>query len=95
MAAAVLVMFARMAESGIASIRPAPRVGVGIRNTMLELPPCPESGFPAGVNRLTDAASAGILTTAHDKKVEYAAIAHPFDRTLLAVSPWIRPGYAK
>src|SRR6516162_10358390 len=32
----------------MASIRPAPKVGVGIRNTMLRLPPCPETGSPAG-----------------------------------------------
>src|SRR5579862_9759163 len=41
---------ARMAESGIASIRPAPRVGVGMRKTTLLLPPCPVTGLPAGVN---------------------------------------------
>src|SRR5260370_5560712 len=41
-------IFARMAESGIASISPAPKTGVGIRKMMLELPPRPVSGSPAG-----------------------------------------------
>ena len=43
--ASLLVMLARIAESGIASMRPAPRVGVGIRNTIFELPPWPLSGI--------------------------------------------------
>src|SRR6516164_7411124 len=41
-------MFARIAESGIASMSPAPNTGVGIRKMILGFPPCPVSGFPAG-----------------------------------------------
>src|SRR5215475_14515984 len=41
-------MFARMAESGIASMSPAPKRGVGIRKIMFEFPPWPVRGFPAG-----------------------------------------------
>lgn len=33
------VMFARIAESGMASISPAPNIGVGMRNTMFGFPP--------------------------------------------------------
>src|SRR4029077_3882674 len=38
---------ARMAESGIASMSPAPNTGVGIRKIMFGFPPWPVSGFPA------------------------------------------------
>ena len=41
-------MFARMAESGIASMSPAPKRGVGIRKIMFAFPPWPVRGFPAG-----------------------------------------------
>ena len=41
-------MFARMAESGIASMSPAPKKGVGIRKIMFGFPPLPVTGFPAG-----------------------------------------------
>ena len=47
-AAALACMFARIAESGIASMSPAPNIGVGMRKMMLEFPPWPLSGFPAG-----------------------------------------------
>src|SRR2546430_16025068 len=43
-------MFARIAESGIASMSPAPNTGVGMRKMMFGLPPLPVSGFPAGRN---------------------------------------------
>src|SRR5436189_279431 len=43
-------MFARIAESGIASMSPAPNTGVGMRKTMFGFPPLPVSGFPAGRN---------------------------------------------
>jgi len=45
---ALAFMFARIAESGIASTRPAPNIGVGMRKMMFALPPWPDSGFPAG-----------------------------------------------
>lgn len=45
---ALAFMFARIAESGIASISPAPKTGVGMRKTMFGFPPCPERVFPAG-----------------------------------------------
>src|SRR6267142_7227395 len=41
-------MFARIAESEIASMSPAPKTGVGMRKMMFGFPPLPESGFPAG-----------------------------------------------
>src|ERR1700722_520651 len=41
-------MFARIAESEIASISPAPKTGVGMRKMMFGFPPCAERGFPAG-----------------------------------------------
>jgi hypothetical protein len=41
-------IFARIAESGIASMSPAPKRGVGIRKMMFEFPPWPVRGFPAG-----------------------------------------------
>src|SRR3977135_2904893 len=41
-------MFARIAESGIASISPAPKTGVGMRKMMFGFPPLPVRGFPAG-----------------------------------------------
>ena len=41
-------MFARISESGIASMSPAPNIGVGMRKMMFEFPPWPVSGFPAG-----------------------------------------------
>src|SRR5271163_234526 len=41
-------MFARIVESGIASMRPAPKRGVGIRKMTFEFPPWPLSGFPGG-----------------------------------------------
>jgi hypothetical protein len=41
-------MFARIAESGIASMSPAPKTGVGIRKMMFGFPPCPVSASPAG-----------------------------------------------
>src|SRR6202049_404197 len=41
-------MFARMAESEIASMSPAPKTGVGMRKMMFGFPPWAESGFPAG-----------------------------------------------
>src|ERR1700676_1728310 len=41
-------MLARMAESGIASMSPAPNTGVGIRKMMFGFPPWPVSGIPAG-----------------------------------------------
>src|SRR5712691_12102980 len=41
-------VFARMAESGIDSMSPAPNRGVGIRKIMFGFPPWPVSGFPAG-----------------------------------------------
>src|SRR5208283_1973472 len=41
-------MLARIAESGIASIRPAPKTGVGIRKITFAFPPWPVSEFPAG-----------------------------------------------
>src|ERR1017187_5131014 len=41
-------MFARIAESEIASMRPAPKTGVGMRKMIFGFPPWPESGFPAG-----------------------------------------------
>src|ERR1700688_355904 len=41
-------MFARIAESGIDSISPAPNKGVGIRKIMFGFPPCPVTGFPGG-----------------------------------------------
>src|SRR2546428_2338637 len=41
-------MFARIAESEIASMSPAPNTGVGMGKSMFGFPPWPESGFPAG-----------------------------------------------
>src|SRR5271163_2005410 len=41
-------IFARMTESGIASMSPAPKRGVGIRKMMFRFPPWPVMGFPAG-----------------------------------------------
>src|SRR5580704_18841389 len=45
---ALAVMFARIAESEIASMSPAPKTGVGMRKTMFGFPPCADRGFPAG-----------------------------------------------
>src|SRR5579864_9174136 len=39
---------ARMAESGIASMRPAPKVGVGILKKMVGFPAWPGGRFPGG-----------------------------------------------
>ena len=47
-ASALARMFARIAASGMASISPAPNIGVGIRKMILGFPPWPLSGFPAG-----------------------------------------------
>src|ERR1700683_5633607 len=41
-------IFARMAESGIASMSPAPKTGVGIRKIIFGFPPWPESGVAGG-----------------------------------------------
>src|SRR6516225_12171394 len=41
-------MFARIAESGIASMSPAPKTGVGMRKMMLGFPPWPVSALPGG-----------------------------------------------
>src|ERR1700689_765968 len=41
-------MFARIAESEIASMSPAPKTGVGMRKMMFGFPPWPDRGFPAG-----------------------------------------------
>ena len=41
-------MFARMAESGIDSMNPAPNTGVGMRKIILGFPPWPVSGVPVG-----------------------------------------------
>src|SRR5579859_2145098 len=40
---------ARMAESGIASMRPAPKTGVGILKIMFGVPPGPVSGLDGGM----------------------------------------------
>src|SRR5215469_4538423 len=45
---ALACMLARITESGIASIRPAPKTGVGILKIMFGFPPWPVRGFPAG-----------------------------------------------
>src|ERR1700722_13992831 len=45
---ALAFMFARISESEIASMSPAPKTGVGVRKMMFGFPPWPESGFPAG-----------------------------------------------
>src|SRR5579864_2845767 len=45
---ASVFVFARIAESGIASMSPAPNAGVGMRKMMFGFPPWAESGFPAG-----------------------------------------------
>src|SRR5215469_12545275 len=49
-AEALARMFARMAESGIASISPAPNNGVGMRKVRFGFPPWPVNGLPAGTN---------------------------------------------
>jgi hypothetical protein len=41
-------MVARIAESGMASMSPAPKTGVGIRKMMFGLPPWAVTGFPPG-----------------------------------------------
>src|SRR5271156_2086121 len=41
-------MLARIAESEIASMSPAPKTGVGMRKMMFGFPLCPDKGFPAG-----------------------------------------------
>src|SRR5260370_26670338 len=41
-------ILARIAESGIDSMSPAPKTGVGMRKIMFGLPPWPVIGFPAG-----------------------------------------------
>src|ERR1035438_3698409 len=41
-------IFATMAESGIASMSPAPKTGVGMRKIMFAFPVCPVRGFPEG-----------------------------------------------
>src|SRR5713101_699520 len=43
-------ILARIAESGIDSMSPAPKTGVGMRKMMFGFPPLPVSGFPAGRN---------------------------------------------
>src|SRR3984957_20050594 len=45
---ALAFMFARISESEIASMSPAPKTGVGMRKIMFGFPPWPVSGFPAG-----------------------------------------------
>src|ERR1700730_6787838 len=45
---ALAFMFARIADSEIASMSPAPKTGVGMRKMMFGFPPWAESGFPAG-----------------------------------------------
>src|SRR5271169_3036456 len=45
---ALACRLARIAESGIASISPAPKTGVGILKIIFRFPPWPVSGFPAG-----------------------------------------------
>src|SRR5579862_4881567 len=45
---ALAFIFARIAESEIASMSPAPKTGVGMRKMMFGFPPWAESAFPAG-----------------------------------------------
>src|SRR5580704_3991337 len=45
---ALALLFARIDDSEIASMSPAPKTGVGMRKMMFGFPPCAESGFPAG-----------------------------------------------
>src|SRR5260370_22439262 len=45
---ALAFMFARIAESEIASMSPAPKTGVGMRKMIFGFQPWAESGFPAG-----------------------------------------------
>src|SRR5215472_17623565 len=40
--------FARISESGMASMSPAPKRGVGMRKMTFGFPPWPDRGFPAG-----------------------------------------------
>src|ERR1700692_1584333 len=45
---ALIFMFARIVESEMASMSPAPKTGVGMRKTMFGFPPWAERGLPAG-----------------------------------------------
>src|ERR1700736_1127035 len=45
---ALALMLARIADSEMASMSPAPKTGVGMRKMMFGFPPWAESGFPAG-----------------------------------------------
>src|SRR5580700_154856 len=45
---ALALVLARIAESEIDSMSPAPKTGVGMRKMMFVFPPRPDRGFPAG-----------------------------------------------
>jgi len=90
-------MFARIAESGIASMSPAPNTGVGMRKNDVRITAFAGEWFPAGRNWAGDVAPRGVLAAGDDEQVMHAAVVGPVrialeaclaDGTVLRDEPW-------